>query len=127
MTDTEEKTEQQQQNETILVARIRVHLRSGESFGLLPFEDANDVKSKVSDLIEEWSKSGFLIYGGLIYPWHEVKLLEASEVVELSKDVLKERLGEWNVPALANLQQSFWKTKQGRENKGDNDVKEESH
>jgi hypothetical protein len=127
MADTEEKAEQQQANETILVARVRVHLQSGESFGLLPFEDMNDVKGKVSDLIGDWSRSGFLIFGGFVYPWHEVKLIEAIEVAELSKSALRQRLEEWNAPALANLQQSFWKTKRAREKKSYGDVKEESH
>jgi hypothetical protein len=127
MAETEGKTEQELANETVLLARIKVHLKSGESFVLLPFEDTNDVKNKVSELTGDWSKSGFLIYGGLIYPWHEVKLIEAIEVVELSKSDLKPRLEEWNAPVLARVQQSFWKTKQSREKKGDGDVKEEGH
>ena len=110
-----------------LLARVRVNLISGESFGLLPFEDTNDVKSKVSDLIGDWSRSGFLIYGGLIYPWHQVKLIEAIEVIELSQSALKQRLEEWNAPALAHVQQSFWKTKQTREKKPESDAKEQSH
>jgi hypothetical protein len=127
MTDIKEKIEQQPSDETVLLARVRVNLISGESFGLLPFEDTNDVKSKVSDLIEDWSKSGFLIYGGLIYPWHQVKLIEAIEVIELSQSALKQRLEEWNAPALAHVQQSFWKTKQTREKKPESDAKEQSH
>ena len=127
MTDTKEKVEQEQANETILLARVSVHLKSGESFELLPFEDTNDVKSKVNDLIGDWSKSGFLIYGSFIYPWHQVKLVEATEVVELSKSESRQRLEEWNAPALAHLQQCFWKTKQEREKKVDGNVKEENH
>jgi hypothetical protein len=127
MAETKVKTEQEQANETVLLARIKVHLKSGESFVLLPFEDTNDVKSKVSDLIGDWSKSGFLIYGGLIYPWHEVKLVEAIEVVELSKSDLKPRLEAWNAPVTAHVQQSFWKTKQADEKKHESDAKEESH
>lgn len=127
MAETIVKTEQEQANETVLLARIKVHLKSGESFVLLPFEDTNDVKSKVSDLIGDWSKSGFLIYGGLIYPWHEVKLVEAIEVVELSKSDMKPRLEAWNAPVTAHVQQSFWKTKQADEKKHESDAKEESH
>jgi hypothetical protein len=127
MVEREEKTEQQQSAETVLVARVRVHLKSGESFGLLPFEDANDVKSKVADLVHDWSESGFLIYGGLIYPWHEVKLIEGIEVVEILKSALKQRLEERNASALADSQQHFWKTKQAREKKGDGDAKEQAH
>ena len=38
-------------SDTVLIAYATVHLESGESFELLPFEDANDVKSRVCDLI----------------------------------------------------------------------------
>jgi hypothetical protein len=126
MTDTKEKIEPQRAYETILLARVRVHLKSGESFELLPFEDTNDVKSKISDL-GDWSNSGFLIYGSLIYPWHQVKLVEATEVVELSRSESKQRLEEWNASALAHLQQSFWKTKQAKEKKPESNPKEENH
>lgn len=118
MADTEKTTEIAEQGKgTVLVAYVTVHLESGESFELLPFEDENDVKSKVSDLIGDWSNSGFLIRGSHIVPWHRVRLVEATKVVELSRGESAQRLEEWRTRDLARFQQSFWKTKQAREKK----------
>jgi hypothetical protein len=117
MANTDEKT--QQEDGTVLVAYVTVHLESGESFELLPFEDAQDVKSKVGDLLKDWAKSGFLIRGNHIYPWHRVKLVEATKVEELSRDESKLRVQEWQAGDKARLQQSFWMTKQPREKKED--------
>ena len=114
MADANGKSEQ---DTTVLVAWVTVHLESGESFELLPFEDAQDVKSKVSDLMKDWAKSGFLIRGNEIYPWHRVKRIVASEVEELSGSDSQRRLEEWRARDTARLQQSFWKTKQPREKK----------
>jgi hypothetical protein len=127
MADTKETGEQEQINETVLIAHVTVHLKSGDSFELLPFEDTSDVKSRVSDLMGDWFKSGFLIRGARIYPWHQVKLVEATEVAELSKRESEQRFEQWEALDPAHLQQSFWKTKQMREKKSDGDVKQESH
>jgi hypothetical protein len=102
---------------TVLVAWVTVHLESGERFELLPFEDAQDVKSKVSALIGDWAKSGFLIRGSEIIPWHRVQRVEATKVEELSRSDSKKRLEEWQAKDTARLQQSFWKTKQAKEKK----------
>jgi hypothetical protein len=115
MANTNEKAERA--DETVLIAYVTVHLESGESFELLPFEDAQDVKNKMSDLMKDWAKSGFLICGNHIYPWHRVKLIEATKVEELSRDESKLRMEEWEARDKARLQQSFWKTKPPREKK----------
>jgi hypothetical protein len=106
-------------NETLLVADVRVHLDDGESFELLPFVDAKDVKNKVSDLLEEWSKSGFLVRGSQIIPWHCVRRVEATRVEELSPAEAERRLTEWNTNDQRHYQASFWKTKEPREKKKD--------
>jgi hypothetical protein len=98
-------------NETVLVAYVTVHLVSGERFELLPFEDANDVKAKVSDLLGDWAKSGFLIRGGDIVPWHQVRRVEATRVEELSRDESALRRKEWEAREAMRLQQSYWRTK----------------
>jgi hypothetical protein len=116
----------QQADETILIAHVTVHLHSGESFGLLPFEDANDVKSPVRDLIADWAKSGFLIYGSRIYPWHQVRLVEATQVEELPRRESEQRLEERQAFDLACLRQSVWKTKKACEKKEDG-KSEDSH
>jgi hypothetical protein len=102
---------------TVLVAWVTVHLESGERFELLPFEDAQDVKSKVSALMGDWAKSGFLIRGSEIIPWHRVQRVEATKVEELSRSDSKKRLEEWQAKDTARLQQSFWRTKQAKEKK----------
>ncbi|MGC2298151.1 MAG: hypothetical protein WA476_05065 [Acidobacteriaceae bacterium] len=123
MANTDEKN--QQEDGTVLVAYLTVHLESGETFELLPFEDAQDVKSKVSDLMKDWAKSGFLIRGNHVYPWHGVKLVEATKVEELSRDESRLRVQEWQARDKARLQQSFWMTKHPREKKdGDGDQAE---
>jgi len=105
--------------ETVLVAYVTVHLESGESFDLLPFEDAEDVKSKVCELMKAWAKSGFLIRGSHIYPWHRVKRIEATKVEELSRSDSSLRMEEWHARDTARLQQSFWKTKRTRGDRDD--------
>lgn len=114
-----------QPGSTVLIANVTVHLASGESFELLPFADEQDVKSKVTDLLDDWAKSGYLMRGGRIYPWHQVKLIEA-EVNELSKQASEQQILEWKAADLVKLQQDFWKTKQPRAKKGkDQDKKAE--
>jgi len=103
--------------DTVLVAEVRVHLRDGEPFELLPFVDGKDVKSKVSDLLEEWAKSGFLVRGSQIIPWHRVERVEAVSVEELAPDEAERRLTEWSTRDQRQYQQSFWKTKEPREKK----------
>jgi hypothetical protein len=121
--DAKEKDRQEHADAIVLLACATVHLESGESFELLPFEDPNDVKSKVTDLIGDWSKSGFLIYGSRIYPWHRVRLIEITKVDELSKSESERQMEEWKTRDFAHLQKIFWKTKQSREKK-DKDSKD---
>ncbi len=114
-------------NDSVLVAFVTVHLLSGESFELLPFEDADDVKSKVSDLLADWVQSGFLIQGSQIYPWQQVLRVEATEVVELSRADFLLRREQWQSRDLYRLQQSFWKTKKERSNEDDKGSEEKNH
>ena len=104
-------------NDTVLVAYVTVHLESGDSFELLPFEDTEDVKSKVCELMKAWAKSGFLIRGGEIYPWHRVRRIVATRVEEISLFDAELRREEWQAQETARMQQSFWKTKRARKEK----------
>lgn len=115
MADT--KSEKEPASDTVLVAWVTVHLDSDESFELLPFEDAEDVKGKVSDLMKDWAKSGFLIRGSEIIPWHRVVSVQATKVEELSREDSRRRRQEWEARETARMQQSFWKTKKAREKK----------
>jgi hypothetical protein len=118
-----DSNENQRAEETVLIAYATVHLDSGESFDLLPFEDANDVKSKVEDLLEDWAKSGFLARGNEFCPWHRVKRIEATRVLELTRSEADRQLTAEGTRELVRMQRSFWKTKQAREKKDDDEEK----
>ncbi|HET7348274.1 MAG TPA: hypothetical protein VFJ10_13155 [Acidobacteriaceae bacterium] len=101
-------------SDTVLIAYATVHLESGESFELLPFEDANDVKSRVCDLIEDWARSGYLVAGNLYYPWHRVRRVEVTKVLEVPR-IDAERLRQTDGrEEKARQQRSFWRTKHAR-------------
>ena len=110
---------QQQGPQTLLIAHVVVHLLTGESFELYPFVDAADVKSKVSELMEGWANSGFLLRGSRLYPWHQVRLLEATSVEEITRQEAQQRLLAWQAEDQARAVQSFWKTKQDHSKKDD--------
>ena len=105
--------------DTILIANATVYLVNGESFELLPFAHEEDVKSTVNDLMESWAKSGFLLRGRHIYPWHQVQRVEVSSVEELSRSESEQQLIDWETHDQFRLQQDFWKTKKPREKKGE--------
>jgi hypothetical protein len=100
------------QENTILVAHATVHLLTGETFQLLPFQHKEDVKSEVSKLIESWSQSGFLLRGSRLYPWHQVRLIEVTSVEELPASQAAQELLDWQIQDEYRVLDSFWKTKQ---------------
>jgi biopolymer transport protein ExbB/TolQ len=104
---------------TVLVAQVTVHLDGGQSFELLPFQDTQDVKSKVEELVGDWAKSGFLMRGSAIVPWHRVTRIEATQVDELPRGDAEQRMKEWEARETERMQQSFWKTKTARGKKKD--------
>ncbi len=116
MADLHENTEdgQQEKPDTLLIAHLTVHLLTGESFELYPFVDPDDVKAKVSELVEGWASSGFLLRGSRLYPWHQVRLLEATTVEEITRQQAQQRLLAWQAEDQIRAVQSFWKTKLDR-------------
>jgi hypothetical protein len=109
----------QQQSDTLLIAHVTVHLVTGESFELYPFVDPDDVKSKVSELVEGWASSGFLLRGARLYPWHQVRLLEANTVEEITRQQAQQLLLAWQAEDQIRAVQSFWKTKQEKKKEDD--------
>ena len=109
--------------DTVLVAYVTVHLEDGESFELLPFEDTHDVKSKVSDLVEEWVRSGVLVRGNQLIPWHRVRRVEATKVEDLKLADAQLRREQWQAKETERLQQSFWLTKVPREKRNEGEKK----
>jgi hypothetical protein len=103
--------DQTKQPDLVLIAHATVHLLNGQSFDLLPFVNAEDVKSAVMDLIESWAKSGFLLRGRYIYPWHQIARVEVISVEEVSRSASEQRLIDWEINDQYRLQQGFWKTK----------------
>ncbi len=97
-------------NKTLLIAHVKAHLVSGEVFDLLPIKHEEDVKGEVNALIESWAKSGFLLRGRFLYPWHQVKAIEVLNVEELPRREAQLRLDDLYAADRATLQESFWKT-----------------
>ena len=120
---------QESQPKFLLIAYTKAHLVSGEAFDLLPIKHEHDVKSEVNALIDSWAKSGFLLRGRNIYPWHQVKHVEVLKVEKLPVREAHQRLDELFAADLARIQEDFWKTdrpsgKQGGTGKNDKDADE---
>ena len=124
--------QEQQRSDTLLIAHVTAHLLDNTSFELYPFVDADDVKAKVSELVEGWAKSGFLLRGSRLIPWHRVVLLEATSVEEITRAEAQQRLLAWQAEDQRQAVQNFWKTKnekqggekdgKGEKSEGDQDV-----
>jgi hypothetical protein len=103
--------------QVLLIAHLRAHLVSGESFDLLPIKHEQDVKSEVESLIQSWSQSGFLLHGRFIYPWHQVKHLEVTQVEEMPIALANQRYSEFYGAERARTQEDFWRTRRKSEKK----------
>jgi hypothetical protein len=103
--------------QVLLIAHLRAHLVSGESFNLLPIKHEQDVKSEVESLIQSWSESGFLLHGRFIYPWHQVKHLEVTQVEEMPMALAHQRYHEFYGAERARTQEDFWRTRSKSEKK----------
>jgi hypothetical protein len=101
----------------LLIAQLRAHLTSGESFDLLPIKHAQDVKSEVEALLQSWSDSGFLLHGRFIYPWHQVRHVEVTQVEEMPMQLAHQRYSEFYGAERARSQDDFWRTRQKSETK----------
>lgn len=99
------------ENNTLLIAHLRAELLTGESFDLLPIKHEQDVKAEVNNLIESWAKTGFLLRGRHLYPWHQVRRVEVIDIEELPRAKGYQRLEELYAADRARLEESFWKTK----------------
>jgi hypothetical protein len=97
--------------QVLLIAQVRAHLVTGESFDLLPIKHEQDVKSEVESLVESWSQSGFLVHGRFIYPWHQVKHVEVTQVEEMPMELAHQRYPEFYGAERARAQEDFWRTR----------------
>ena len=101
-------------SQILLIAQLRAFLVSGESFDLLPIKHEQDVKSEVESLVDSWAKSGFLIHGRFIYPWHQVKQVEVTQVEEMPLQLAHQRFEELYAAERARTQEDFWRTRCAR-------------
>jgi hypothetical protein len=97
--------------QVLLVAQLRAHLVSGESFELLPIQHEQDVKGEVESLVQSWAESGFLVHGRFIYPWHQVKHVEVTEVEEMPFELAHQHFEELYAAERARTQEDFWRTR----------------
>ncbi len=93
----------------LLVAQVRAFLLNGEAIDLLPFKHEDDVRVEVNKFIEDWAKSGFLLKENLLYPWHQVKMLEVVSVLALTHAQAEPYLEDWRRDT--DAQKAFWKTR----------------
>jgi hypothetical protein len=118
----ESKATDNNEPQVLLIAHLRAHLVSGESFDLLPIKHEQDAKSEVESLIQSWSESGFLLHGRFIYPWHQVKHLEVTQVEELPIALAHQRYQEFYEVERARTQEGFWRTRRKSEKKEEQDA-----
>jgi hypothetical protein len=108
-------TKEENQSKVLLIAQLRAFLASGESFDLLPIKHELDVKTEVESLVESWAESGFLVHGRFIYPWHQVKHVEVTQVEEMPLQLAHQRFEELYAAQRARMQEDFWRTRQKSE------------
>jgi hypothetical protein len=101
----------------LLIAQLRAHLVSGESFDLLPIKHDQDVKGEVEALVQSWAESGFLVHGRFIYPWQQVKHIEVTQVEEMPLQIAHQRFEELYAAERARTQENFWDTHHKSEKK----------
>jgi hypothetical protein len=97
--------------QVLLIAQLRAHLVTGASFDLLPIKHEQDVKSEVESLVQSWADSGLLVHGRFIYPWHQVKHIEVTQVEEMPLELAQQRYEELYAAERAHTQEDFWLTR----------------
>jgi hypothetical protein len=105
--------------QVLLIAQLRAFLVSGESFDLLPIKHERDVKSEVESLVQSWAESGFLVHGRFIYPWHQVRHVEVTQVEEMPLQLAHQRFEELYAAERARMQENFWRRRQNTEKKAE--------
>jgi hypothetical protein len=101
----------QNEPQVLLIAQLRAFLINGDSFDLLPIKHEQDVKSEVESLVQSWAESGFLVHGRFIYPWHQVKHVEVTQVEEMPLRLAHQRFEELYAAERARMQEDFWRTR----------------
>jgi hypothetical protein len=92
----------------MLIAHLKAHLLSGETIELLPVRHESDVKKEVTDLLDKWASSGFLMREKFVYPWHQVKTIEVA-VANVSQAEEAQSMANLRASDRAKLTDEFWK------------------
>jgi hypothetical protein len=92
----------------MLIARLKAHLVNGDAVELLPVRHETDVKKEVTDLLNKWASSGFLMREKFIYPWHQVKTIEVV-VEKASQGQELQNMANLRASDRAKLNDEFWK------------------
>jgi hypothetical protein len=108
---THSHTKEEQDSQVLLIAQLRAFLVSGESFDLLPIKHEHDVKTEVEALVQSWAETGFLVHGRFIYPWHQVKHVEVTQVEEMPLHLAHQRFEELYAAERARMKENFWRTR----------------
>jgi hypothetical protein len=124
-TEQDEKEKQPQVPPAVLIAYLQAHLVSGNAIDLLPIRHENDVKSDVTKLLEDWSKSGFLLRGNIAYPWHQVARIEVTRVEQLTPQEASQQLLHLEGADRAQQEKAFWKTRETAKKEDHQDAKKE--
>src|SRR6201999_1599876 len=92
---------------SMLIARLKAHLVTGETVELLPVRHETDVKKEGARLLEGWASSGFLIWEKFVYPWHQVQTIEVT-VENLSSGEAAQRMLDLHGVDRTRLHEEFW-------------------
>jgi hypothetical protein len=92
----------------MLIAHLKAHLATGDTVQLLPVRHDTDVKKEVSELLEKWASSGFLIKEKFVYPWHQVQTIEV-QIESLSSEESARQMQTLQGADRARLHEEFWK------------------
>ncbi len=91
----------------MLIAHLKAHLVSGDTVELLPVRHETDVKKEVTELLNNWASSGFLMREKYVYPWHQVKTVEIA-VENLSQEQAAQKMVNLQGSDRAKLNEEFW-------------------
>jgi hypothetical protein len=91
----------------MLIAHLKAHLVSGDVVDLLPVRHETDVKKEVTDLLDKWASSGYLMREKYIYPWHQVKRVEVA-IEKASQEQEAQNMVNLHGSDRAKLNDEFW-------------------
>jgi hypothetical protein len=117
------ESEDEQRQDSLLIAQVRAYFLNGEAVDLLPFKHATDVRAEIDKFISDWAKTGFLVKERFFYPWHQVKSVEVISVQEMTNLQAEPYLAAWREDT--EEQKLFWKTRKPQDKEKEDDKSKE--